>query len=992
SVVIILMGAVGYNRIGVDRTPDVEFPILNVSTSLPGASPETVAQTVTQPLETQLNTISGIDTLSSSSVTGQSNITVSFSSDKNMAEALNDVQSRISQARRELPTDAQASVVRKFDMNASPLLWMTLSGNAPPLELTAIAKQIQKAIEPLSGVGEVQTRGTSDRALHVTVNDAELNALGLTYGDIQAAFTKRHINAAGGKLKVPGKEYQVELNFEMENAHDLKNLGIATKGGRLIRLGEVAEVKEGLVEDRGFARFNEQPTVSIGVVKSSGVNPVELIQRIRSKVAELQKTLPAGLTLDVVSDDAKPIEDMVNALKSHLFEGTLLTALVVWLFLKSVRATSIVATAIPVSLFGAIAVLYFAGYTFNSFTLLALLLLIGVVVDDAIVVLENIYKTQEHHPEMSPSEAAHVGATEVLFAVMAASLTLVCVFGPVIFLPGIMGQFFKSFAVTVVAGVLVSWFVALTLTPMLCARFLRVNTNETGVYALLERALKSMERRYLTGLNFSLKYRKTVLALAALTLVPAFLMLKVVKTEFSPQADEGRISVRLDVAPGLSKETLLDIASKAEKLVGANPKVQSQLTTFADGGRSGSDSINISVVMDPRRKVTQAATISSMQSTLSTSALWKAQVTAASSGGGGGGGAPVQFYLKGPSYKEVEALALDLQKQLAQEKSIGSMRTNLGVPLPQLTAEMNTQEADRLGISAQAISTAVAALNGQVTLGKYTSTDGERYDMVLRSAKGLHPEALATLGNLKIRTASGDLVPLDTVVKFSPTGAATSLQRVNQQFAVTFMGTPAQGAALGDAIAAIDRASAALPSGYTVQYSGQAAEMAKVGGNLGMVFIAALILLYLVLASQFNSFAQPFVVMLAQPLAVIGGIGALALTGQSLNIYSVIGLVLLVGLVAKNSILLVDRTNQLREQGADVHTALIHACPERLRPVVMTSLTLILAMLPAAFGLGAGAENNQPLALAIIGGMASSTLHTLLVVPAAYSPLGPRRA
>jgi HAE1 family hydrophobic/amphiphilic exporter-1 len=985
SLVIILLGVLSYTRIGVDRNPDVEFPTLSISTSLPGASPETVSQTVTQPIESRLNTIAGIDTLVSSSVTGLSAITVTFDTGTDMAEALNDVQSRISQARRELPTDAEPSVVQKFDVNASPIMWITLSGSRPELELAALAKMVQKRIEPTSGVGEVRLRGAADRVLRITVNDATLTALALTYADIEAAFTRDHVNAGGGRLKTSGREYQVELDFEYATPEQLRELAITETGGRVVRLGELATIDESTAETRDVARYNGNPTVAIGVVKASGSNPVEVIKTVRTQVdTELAGILPPDVALTVVTDEARPIEAIVKALESHLIEGTLLTALIVWLFLKSVRATTIIATAIPVSLLGAIAVLYFAGYTFNSFTLLALLLLIGVVVDDAIVVLENIYKTKEHEPGLDIKTASEKGASEVLFAVMAATLTLVCVFGPVVFLPGVLGQYLQSFAVTVVVGVLVSWFVSMTLTPMLCSRYLKVNESEKGVYAWLESGFRRMEARYQRILDLCMRHRKLVLAAALATLLPAWLLLGMIETEFNPQVDEGRISVRLSLPSGHGKDKIEELALLAESQLADFQEVSGVLTTFDDGGRSGSDSLSLLVVLKDERELSQKELLDRFQKKFSGVPGWRANVQpAAGAGSTIVGGAPLQFYVQGPDYERLQELAQDMHTRLGALPGMQNLRNNVDNGLPQLTATIDKAEASRLGVASQDVSRTVAALNGQMTMGRYTAIDGERYDVVLRSDRGISPDSTDVLGQIKVRTRADALVPLSTVVRFEPEGAATSLRRVNQQFAVTFFGNPQ--ISLGDAMAHVNQAGSELPQGYSISFAGQAEEMRKAGGSLVVVFGMAIVLLYLVLASQFNSYTQPLLIMLAQPLAVIGGIGALAATGQTLNIYSMIGLVLLVGLVAKNSILLVDRANQLVGAGMAIDDALRQACPERLRPVLMTSLTVMLAMLPAAMGFGAGSENNQPLSIAIIGGMASSTLLTLLVVPAAYS-------
>lgn len=983
SLVIVLLGLVGYTRVGVDRNPDVEFPTLTISTALPGASPATVAQTVTQPIESKLNTISGIDTLSSTSTVGASSITVTFVSGKNMAEALNDVQARVGQARRDLPSDAEASVVQQFDINASPIMWLTVSAQRDALALSEVAKQVQKRLETVEGVGEIRVRGEAQAVLQVTLDESRLNALGLTYSDVRAAFTPEHLNAAGGRLKAPGLEYQLEMNFEYSDAQALLQMPVAQLEGRVIRLSDVAQVVATQSDTRQFAKYDGQGTVALGVVKASGANPVDVIHAVRDRVEnEISNNLPDDVRLAVVSDEAKAIEGIVGALEAHLVEGTLLTALIVWLFLKSVRATTIIATAIPVSLLGAIAAIYFFGYTFNSFTLLGLLLLIGVVVDDAIVVLENVYHAKEHDPSLTMEDAARKGASEVMFAVMAATLTLVCVFGPVVFLPGIMGQFFQSFAVTVVAGVLVSWLVSMTLTPMLCARYLKVQTADKGIYMWFEQGFRAMERRYIAALGVTLSWRKVVLLLAALTLVPAFLMTGGLKKEFTPQVDEGRVAVTLTLPSGLSKEALIALSVQAEALVAKTPDVQGVLTTFNEGGRGGADSVSLNITLADERTADLSTVLNSLEASLATNPAWRAQVSAAS-GSGGGSGAPLQFFLQGPAYDQLSELTAQLQDKLASRSELTGVRHNLNSGLPQISLVLDRLEAARLGVSAQQVASAVSTLTGQTVLGRYTGNDGERKDIVARGSAGIAPLDVGVLENVKLRSRSGELVPLSAVATLQPQGAAAALQRVNQQYAVTFSARPTT--ALGDAVAVVNELTQDLPAGYSVKFSGQAEEFRKLSSSLALMFGMALVLLYLVLASQFNSYGQPLIVMLAQPLAVVGGIGGLLLAGQSLNLHSMIGLVLLVGLVAKNSILLVDRANALVSSGLSVDDALRRACPQRLRPVLMTSLTVILAMLPAAMGLGAGAENNQPLAVAIIGGMVSSTLLTLVVVPAAYS-------
>lgn len=981
SLVILLFGLLSFFRIGVDRLPEVEFPVLTVITGLPGASPLTVAQNVTQPLETRLNNVPGLKTLVSTSTSGQSVMVLTFNNDVVMAEALNDVQSRLGQARRELPAEAESSVIQRFDLNAQPVMWLALSGSRSPVELSQWALQIQRQLSTVPGVGEVRLRGEQAEVLVITLSDAALQRLNLTYADVQQAFARQHLNPAGGRLNTEGRQYLLELNFEFQSLDALRQMPVASRNGQLIRLEDVAQVQEQAALNQSFARYQGDSAIALGVVRANGVNPVEVVNAVNSRLErDIRPTLPADLTLSVVSDDARPIQALVDALKAHLWEGTLLTALVTWLFLKSWRATGIIATAIPVSLMGAIAALYGFGYTFNSFTLLALLLLIGVVVDDAIVVLESIYRKQEEHPGLTREQAALQGTSEVVFAVMAATLTLVCVFAPVIFLPGVLGQFFQSFAVTVVAGVLVSWLVAMTLTPMLCARFLRTESQTGALASWLESRFRALEQGYLKALDNALRWPKTVLALALLSLLPAGYLFMAVDKEFSPQIDEGRITVTLSLPAGLSQADVSERALRAQQLLASRPEVASVLTTFQDGGRSGTDAISLGINLLPENRPPVTELVADLEQLFGQEPGWRATARAGS-GGEGGGGAPLQFYLVGPDPVQLQELAAELQQRWNALPGLSGLRNNASTGLPLLSVSLNREVAARLGVAPGEVAQALSVLTEQSVLGRYTADSGERQDILLRADLGVGPGSWDALREVSIRSLSGELVPLQALLTLEPTGGAAALQRVGQQYAVTFSGSPR--ISLGEAIAQVQ--SEPLPRGYAFQFSGQAEEFRNLGKDLGLMLLLSVLLLYLVLASQFNHYGQPFLVMLAQPLALIGGVGALALTGQSLNIYSAIGLMLLIGLVTKSAILLIDRANQLREGGLPTAEALRQACPQRLRPVLMTSLTLILAMLPAALGAGAGSENNQPLATAIIGGMVSSTVLTLFVVPAAYA-------
>lgn len=988
SFVIVLAGLLGYFRLGVDRMPNVDFPVLSVVTPVRGAAPDTVAKTVSQVLESNLNTISGIDEISSSSSQGVSIVTVKFVDSKNVQEAFTDVQTKVQESVRALPSDAETPAISKFDMGATPVLWLTLSGDSDIQTLTRKSVDVRRALETVPGVGRVQVIGGLERVMRITVDEAKLAAQGLTFGDISNAFARNHLQGAGGKLKTEGRDFSVKVDFEFADKDALALMPVALRQGVTTRLSDIATVEYAPEDSRTFARFNGRTSVALGVVKVSGSNAVEVIDGVKARVKEtIGPSLGGQYTLQVASDEGEPIRAVVGALKSHLIEGTLLTALIVWVFLKSIRATLIVSTAIPVSLMGAVAAMYFAGYTFNSFTLLAMLLLIGVVVDDAIVVLESIYHVREKHPEMSAQEAARVGSRQVLFAVMAATLTLVCIFAPVIFMDGILGKFFQSFAVVVTLGVLVSWFVAVTLTPMLASRGLKLSSAEGPVARRLEVGLKAMERGYDALLTKSLAWRKTVLVLAGLSLVPAVALLGAVEKGFAPDARDGRISISAQFPAGTPAEVLDATMQRIEALGQAQPEMASVLATFQDSGSSGSERSTVYLTMKPGLELDQDRVMRTLESQLAQIPGVKASVGRTSSGGSGDG--PLSFSVRGPQYTEVAKAAKDMEATLRAIPGMQSVRSDADLAAPQATIRVDRVATGRMGVAASDVASALSAMTGAQTLGKYTDADGERYSVVLRGAHAQRMSKPEDLTNTYVRAASGELVRLSEVVTMSLEGAPRTVSRQNQQYSVKFSASPS--ISMGEATAHVKAAAEQLPASMTLTYSGQSKEFQKIGVTLGTTLLIAIVMLYMVLASQFNSWTQPLLVMLAQPLAVVGGIGALWMSGHSLNIYSMIGLILLLGLVAKNSILLVDRANQLRDEGLSSHDAIAKACPERLRPVLMTSLTVILSMLPAALGYGAGSENNAPLAAAIIGGMVSSTLLTLVVVPAAYSLFGKKQ-
>jgi HAE1 family hydrophobic/amphiphilic exporter-1 len=985
--VLVLFGIISYQRIGMDRYPYIEFPVIAISTTQKGANPDIVDASITNIIETSVNSVPGIEHIQSSSSPGLSNVNITFALDKNIDIAFNEVQAKVNQVLRRLPRESDPPIVAKVETNALPIMWLALQGDRTQQQLNQYALNIvKKRLETIAGVGEVRLGGRRDRTIRVNLAADRMTAFRVTTQDLLDAFGREHVQLAGGFVVGEKTESLVKLDLEFHKPEELEQMIVAYRDGSPIRLKDVAEVEDGLSDFRQLARFNQKATIGIGIVKVANSNTVSIIDDVKLRIAsEIVPQLPPGMTLSIVSNDALFIQEIIRALKEHLVEGTLLASFVVWLFLRSVRSTLIVATAIPVSLLGAIAVMYFSGYTFNSITMLALLLLIGVVVDDAIVVLENIFRHREHL-DPDPISAAVNGSREVVFAVVAATMSLVCIFAPVIFLAGIIGQFFKSFAVVVTFGVLVSLFVSLTLTPMLCSRYLKVEKRHGKIYDTLERSFAGLDRGYRWLLARSLDHRWLVVLLTLLVVLSAGWFFQHIGKALVPDQDEGRFIVNLRTPLGSSIDYTNQKLKDAETILKQHPEI---VTEFAAIGFGNAGQVNqgfVVVRMAPReeRSVSQQESIATLRREFAQvpgALIFAAPYPIV----GGQRGEPLQFVLSGQVLEEVGRLSGELQRRLAAEEGLGKLDLDLQLDLPQITLQPDRTRVADAGLSTQDVALALNILTGGLDVAKFNDVpgDGQRYDIRLKGREGDFV-ATSDLSKVYLRNKKGDLVRLDTVTTIQEGIGPAVIGRFDLQYASTFRSTPS--IPLGDAVEKVKRAAADLmPIGYTIRFIGQAEELGKTVKYMAFAFALALVLLYMVLASQFNSFRQPLIVMLAQPLAITGGVMGLWLVGHTLNIYSMIGLVLLIGLVAKNSILLVDLTNQRRAQGMEVEAALLDACPTRMRPVLMTSLTIILALTPAALGLGAGAETNGPLAVAVMGGMISSTLLTLVVVPAVYS-------
>lgn len=1007
SAVLVLFGVISYERLGIDRLPRVEFPVLTVTTVLRGANPDIIDASITNIIESQLNTVSGIEHIQSASSPSVSVISLTFELEKDINIAFDEVQAKVNQVLRQLPADIEPPIVSKVETNAQPVMWLSLRGDRTLQQLNQYARNVvKKRLETIDGVGEVRLGGKRDRNIRVNIKPERMAALHVTTQDIINAFRDEHVQVPGGFLVSDKTESLLKLDFESHSLNELQHMIITYRENAPVRLQDVASIEDGLEDFRQLAHFNGQSSIGLGIVKIANTNTVEIIAEVKRRLEkEITPQLPAGMTITISSDDSIFIMEMVKTLKEHLLLGTLLAALVVWLFLRSIRSTLIIAVAIPVSLMGAVAAIYFAGYTFNSMTLLAMLLLVGVVVDDAIVVLENIFRHREEG-DTNPVNAAITGASQVQFAVLASSLTLVSIFAPVVFMGGIIGRFFEAFSVVVTIGVLVSLLVSLTLTPMLCSRHLKVSRQHSVVYRTFETLFNKLDSAYRWLLDLALRFRWSVVFVTLLIVISSAWFFVNVGKSFVPEEDEGRFMVFIKTPLGSNIEYTNSRLEKIEAVLGSHKEIATYFTAVGLGqaGQVNQGLAFVRLVPRDQRAVKQSDLVATVRKELMQIPGVRAFATSVPPIGGMRG-EPLQFVVTGPNLTEIGRLSTVLQEKLSAQPGLGRLDVDLQLDLPQIEMTLDKVRVAELGLNSREVAQAVNVMSGGLDVARYNDVpgDGERYDIRLKAAEGEFKQ-LSDFSKIYLRGREGQMVRLDVVAKFHKILGPAIISRYDMQYAANFAGSPS--VPLGDAVKSVQQAAAeVLPAGYTIKFTGQAEQFSKTIEYAIFAFGLALVLVYMVLASQFNSFIQPFMIMIAQPLAIIGGVAALWLFDHTLNIYSMIGLILLIGLVAKNSILLIDLTNQLRNgykasaqisgQASDanagknvyqeVDAALREACPVRMRPVLMTSLTIILALVPAALGIGAGSDTNGPLAVAVIGGMISSTLLTLLVVPAVYS-------
>ncbi len=981
SLALVLFGAIGYTQLSVREFPDVDPPIVSVSTGLPGANPQVVESAVTDILEEELSTVEGLRTLTSSSQEGFSNITLEFNLERDVEAAAQDTRDKVARVRERLPEDIEEPVVAKQDADAQPFFWLALSGeNYDLLQLSDIGDRLVKSrLQSLPGVGQARIFGERRFSMRIWLSPSELAARGLTVQDVQQAIRTRNVEVPAGRIESERREFTVRSLGELKTPEEFGNLVVSNTDGILVKLKDLGRVELGPEDERSALRFKGTPAVAIGVIRQSKANIISVAEAIRSELPKIQASLPPGVAINTAFDQSIFVKRSILEAQETLGIAALLVVIIIFIFLRNLRATIIPGLAIPTSIIAAFAIMYFLGFSINNFTLLALTLAIGIVVDDAIIVLENAYRHQEELHE-SPEEAATNGTREIAFAVLATTISLVAVFTPLAFLKGSTGRLFNEFGIAVAGSVIISGFVALTLTPMLCAKILRVPPRHGRLYRMLENGFNRLATGYARTLDRALHHRGIVVGAAVLVTLGAVLVFRSLEREFVPPEDRGWFFSFIIAPEGSSLAYTDSYQRRAEAIQAKTEGINSffSVVNIGDGVSRGIIFTNLDDWSERDRSVQEIIGEVQAQYFGIPGVLAFANNPPAF-----GWGSPVNFVIQHPDF---ELLARGNDTLLARARQIPGLinvDSDLRVNKPQLTVSFDRDRAEDLGVPVADVATTLQVLLG----GRETSTftrANKQYDVIVQ----LDARDRATpsdMTGLYLRGRGGELVKLEALATVEEGVGPRELNHFDRVRSATLTGNLAPGFTLGEALDSLTRiADEVLPRGSSTALAGESRELEESGSALYFAFLLALVVVFMVLASQFESLVHPFTVLLAVPLAVTGALFTLKLAGSTLNVYSQIGMILLIGLVSKNSILLVEYINQLKERGLSALEAAKEAGRIRLRPILMTSVATVMGALPIALGLGAGSLSRRPLGYAIVGGLVFSTLLTLYVVPAVY--------
>jgi hydrophobic/amphiphilic exporter-1 (mainly G- bacteria), HAE1 family len=1004
---LVVLGIVSYPSIGVDLLPKIDFPIVTITTTLKGASPDVMDVDVADRIEGAVNTINGVKTITSTSYESYSQTTVEFVLERNIDLAVQDVREKVSGIRNQLPDDIDEPKIAKVDPDSQPILFMNLSGDRSVRDLSTYADEVLKEqLQRINGVGDVIFYGLRLRQVRIWLDAVKMQAYQISPSDVVLALKRENIELPGGRIETQTKEYTVRIKGEFARIPDFNDLIVSYYKGAPVKIKDIGRAEDGMEEKRSLSRFNRVPAVGMAIQKQSGTNTVEVANRVKKEVEKINKTLPPGMKINFAVDSSLFIIRSIDEVQFHLILGSIFAILAVLIFLKNLRTTLISALALPVSVISTFALINAFGFTFNNLTMLALSLSVGLLIDDAIIVIENIYRHVEEG--MAPREAAKFATSEIGLAVMATTFAIVAIFLPVAFMKGIIGRFFLQFALTIVFAVLVSLLVSFTLTPMMASIFLKPhkqsmpNPEASGSLPqtpqlparkniwqkagdFMEHYYKKLEEFYRRVLEFALGYRKTVLVAALIIFILSLYLTKFIGKEFAPSEDQGVFLVRIEAPIDYSVDQIEKYFGKTEAMVQEIPGVKSVLYIQGYRGYTNKGLMMVNLVSKAERKYSQEDIKKIVRTKLREIPGLKASAEDLSIVGGGIRNVPIQYSIRGQDLAALQKYAKQITTEFAKLPGIVDVDTSLEVGKPEFKIYIDRDRAADLGVDVATVAEAVNLLiGGEVDIARYKDEQkGKRYDIRVR----LNPEdreSSSAMQRIYVRARDGKLVELGNVVKVQEGTGPSVINRADRQRAITVFAS-LEGKPLAQATEELDAIAARiLPADYVPKYYGMADTMKESFIYLLFALALGIMMAYMILAAQFESFLDPVIVLLSMPLSFIGAFGALFITGKTLSIFSFIGLILLMGLVKKNAILLVDYTNVLRERGIPRREAILQAGPVRMRPILMTTFAMVFGMLPIAIGVGEGAETRAPMGIAVIGGLLTSLILTLVVVPAAY--------
>jgi len=995
SLAVILLGAISFERLSVREYPKIDSPVVSVRTVYKGASAQVIESQITQPLEDSISGIEGIRTMRSVSREEVSTITIEFNLTRDPDAAANDVRDRVARARGQLPAESDDSIVSKVEADAQAILWVAFySDQHSPLEITDYAdRYVADLLKTLPGVASIIIGGERRYAMRIWIDRDRLAAYGLTVQDVESALRRQNVELPSGRIESKEREFTVLAETDLRSAAQFNEIIISDLKGYPIRLRDLGRAELGARDDRNVVRVNGKSAVGLGIVKQSTANTLAVAKEVKSVLPRVEQALPDGMRMYIAFDSSVFIDASIKSVFKTLAEALILVVLVIFLFLRSFRATLIPFVTIPVSLIGAFFIMWLMGFTINVLTLLGIVLAVGLVVDDAIVVLENIYRHIEEG--MSPLKAAIQGSREIAFAVVAMTVTLAAVFAPLAFSSGNTGRLFTEFALTVASAVVVSGFVALTLTPMMCSKLLRHQAKHGAVFNFTERVFDGMNAGYKAALGATLRHRWVVVLVFLAALVLMASLFRGLKDELSPLEDRGFFIVLIVAPDGATLKYTDDYARTIERFLADVPEIQSYFMVIAPGlDRPNPVNTALSFVRlkpwEERTRSQVAISGSVAPKMFALPGVLSFPINPPSLGQNFRNPA-VQFVVQAPTYEQLDKMVEDMLAKARTFPGLVNLDTDLKLNKPQLTVDLDRDKASAVGVEVDTIGRTLETLLGSRQVTRF-KREGKQYDVIvqLEDKDRARPNDLTAI---YVRGREGELVQLSNLVKLRETVAPKELNHFNRQRAAIISANIAPGYTLGEGLDFLEKsAQEVIGKGAKTELDGQSREFRESGQQLFVIFLLALAFIYLVLSAQFESFVGPFVIMLTVPLGVIGALAALELTGGTLNVYSKAGLVMLIGLVTKNGILIVEFANQLREKGADAMQAVIEASALRLRPILMTSLATVLGALPLALAVGAGAESRQPIGWVVVGGVLVGTFLTLFIIPTFYTLLlGGRR-